>query len=228
MSHKNVRTPTYTFDPAFIGRSLKGLDESRRVAFGIFLLERALPAFFQFQIDTGCTGGGELRAALAQCWHALEHGSLPNDPFITVMTCESLMPDSEDYTSIYTSSAIDAVNIACSLLSYFERKELRLLMEAVESRIDTIDLFIQNSDFINDKDTERETAIISHPLMQEELCFMYDDIAFLSATNDQRTALFAMILKRISELGYRELRLGTGGARGAGAAQRVSPSRSTR
>lgn len=198
-----MRIPTYIFDAGSIARDLIGLDDSRCLAFGIFLFERALPAFFQFQIDTNYAGGGELRAALAQCWYVLEHGSLPNKSFITAETCEGVMPDSEDHLSPYTSSAIDAVNIACNLLSYIEKRDLHFILDAAESRRDTLDLFIQRE---VSKDEELETAIANHPLMQEELCFMYNDIAFLSGLN-RNTTIFAAALKRVTELAYRELRL---------------------
>ncbi len=57
----------YVFNQSLLADQIEELGGAKRFAFGVFLLERALPGFFQFQIDSGYLGGGELRAALAQC-----------------------------------------------------------------------------------------------------------------------------------------------------------------
>jgi uncharacterized protein YjaG (DUF416 family) len=198
---------TYAFDANFIFSSLLELDRARCIAFGICLFERALPGFFQFQIDTGHPGGGELRAALAQCWRVLEQGVFSDVPFTTTGTCEQLIPDSEKHTSAYTSAAIDAVNIACDLLTFLERDELKLLMDAVESRRDTIDLFIQNSGNLTNSDIGLEKEIAVHPLMQEELCFVYEDLTFLKAMGNHDAFVFTDTLRRVTQLDYCRLRL---------------------
>jgi uncharacterized protein YjaG (DUF416 family) len=159
---------------------LKALDAVRRLAFGVCLIERALPAFFQFQLDTGFPGGGVLRAALAQAWTALETGTA-SPSYVTVEMCEAVLPDSEDHTSAFTSAAIDTVSIACCVLTFMETGDVHQLVEAIEARRDTIDLFIQNYD-LDPADPNFEAAITAHPLMQAELKFLHDDLAFLKAT----------------------------------------------
>src|SRR5699024_6616551 len=156
--------------------NLQCLDDDRRLAFGVCLFERSLPGFFQFQIDTGSVGGGELRTALAQCWSVLETG-FDAPALVSAAACELVMPDSEGHTSVYTSAAIDAVNIACCMLDFLALRQLDPLMEAVQSRQDTLDLFIQNSTNLDPTSRNLEERIASHPLMQEELGFLHDDIA---------------------------------------------------
>ena len=70
-----------------------------------------------------------MRAALAQCWAALEKrpGGALNS--VSVSECERAMPDSEArYASDYTSAAIDAVDIACNLLIYIGSGEIDLIV----------------------------------------------------------------------------------------------------
>jgi uncharacterized protein YjaG (DUF416 family) len=187
----------YTFDRSDIEARLKELSETRRLAFGIFLLERALPAYFQFQADSGTSGGAELRAALAQCWGALEFGERNGGPkFVTVEACEKAMPDSEDHTSIYTSAAIDAANIACCLLSYLDSGELSNLMEAVEARWDTLYLFIINSTDIDPAVDGFQKDVLRNPLMQNELRLLHEDLASLKDTSEDALVL---AIKRVNE-----------------------------
>ena len=197
----------YIFDTSSISSSLLALGENRRMAFGVFLLERAMPEFFQFQVDTGRAGGGKLRAALAQVWCTIEGVAPQHSPFVTASDCDYLAPDSESSTSPYTSAAIDAVNIACSLLSYLEHGDLKFLLEAAESRRDTVDLFIQNNTDIDPIENDFEKKLITHALMQEELRFMHDDLAFLAGVPEQNRAILVAALERVARLGYGKLRL---------------------
>lgn len=171
----------HSFDLNPLFAELKALDAPRRLAFGVCLFERALPAFFQFQSDTGCPGGGVLRAALAQAWTALETGTTPPS-FVSVDACEAVLPDSEDHTSAFTSAAIDTVSIACCVLTFIEDGDMQHLVEAVEARRDTIDLFVQNHFNLDPADPNFEATITAHPLMQEELDFLHEDVAFLKST----------------------------------------------
>lgn len=175
--------------------------------FGVFLLERALPEFLQFQIDTGGAGGAELRAALAQAWYAIETGAPRLSPFVTASDCDSLMPDSESSESLYTSAAIDAVNVAYYLLSYLECGDLDFLLKASESRRDTIDLFIQNNTDLSTLENGFEERITTHPLMQDELRFMHDDLAFLLDAPKPNRSILVEALERVVRLGYGNLRL---------------------
>jgi hypothetical protein len=192
---------TFSFDTTAIKAELESLDEIRRVAFGTLLLERALPGYLQFQIDSGATGGAVLRAALAQCWATIELHTFETEQFLSLITCEKVLPDSEDYSSSYTSAAIDATNIACCLLEYLESRNIASIVEAVQSRWDTLYLFI-----INHTSLDPEEVLI-HPLMQEELRFVHEDIVFLQGLSQLEKILHVEVLKRIDDLGYRKHRL---------------------
>ena len=198
---------THSFDAIALQGNLQHLDDDRRLAFGVCLFERSLPGFFQFQIDTGSTGGGELRATLAQCWSVLETGFDGAPAFVSTAVCELVMPDSERHTSAYTSAAIDAVNIACCLLDFLAKRQLDPLIEAVRSRQDTLDLFIQNSTNLGPPGPSLEERIASHPLMQQELGFMHDDLALLRATVGTREAVWRATLNQVATREYDRLRL---------------------
>ena len=187
----------YTFDRERLAEQLDHLNDVKRLAFGIFLFERALPGFLSFQADSLVTGGGRLRAALARCWHVLETGDDRAEVFVNREACEELLPDSEDYSSLFTSAAIDAVNIGCNLLTYLDESGVAYLVEAAEARRDTADLLIQLTEKLEPNDAELEDKIIRHPLMQEELKAQHDDIELLKVTADERDVVLAATLRRV-------------------------------
>lgn len=183
---------------------IRNLSRAKALAFGVCLLERAMPAFFQFQRDTGWVGGGVMRAAVAQCWAALEGRSAEAAEFVSVPECESVMPDSEgDFASDYTSAAIDAVDIACNLLVFLGNGEVELIVNSVTSQCDTIELFIQN-DVLNvgERNEHRSTS-----LLKEEIDSMRSDLEFIRAIAADERVIFATLLERVLVLEYSRLRL---------------------
>lgn len=183
-----------------LAAGIKKLGRTKALAFGIFLLERAMPAFFKFQRDTGCPGGGAMRAALAQCWAVLEGSSAETANFVSVSECERVMPDSEGrHASDYTSAAIDAVDIACNMLIYARDADVELIVRSVTARCDTIELFLQNLEPIDPH--------LSHPMLMEELDFMQADLEFLQAIGVDKSTLSSVVLERVSVREYGSLRL---------------------
>lgn len=183
------------------------LDGIKALAFGIFLLERAMPAFFQFQCDTGWTGGGVMRAALAQCWAVLEGCPVESVSFVSVAECERALPDSEDpHESEYTSAAIDAVDIACNLLEYIKCGDISLIVASATARCDTAELFHQNNESTN----ESGNACSANRFLDEELDYMQSDLEFLRDLDVHETAIAPVVLRRVLLLGYRDLRLQLG------------------
>lgn len=196
----------FVFDPSAIRVRLEKLSRIKKLAFGIFLLERALPNYLKFQIDVGVAGGGQLRAALAQCWTALESGFEHHASFVTVAACGAYMPDTEiPYSSLYTSAALDAVNMTCSLLTFIDGDNVSDLMEMVAARYDTLYLFIcQNIDANNTSTSDQ--VVLLHPLTQQELSFIYGDLDFLEALQNERVGtLFAASLERVVDRNYQQL-----------------------
>lgn len=184
------------------------LDGVKALAFGIFLLERAMPAFFQFQCDTGWVGGGFMRAALAQCWAVLEGTPVDSVGFVSVDECERALPDSEDrHTSDYTSAAIDAVDIACNLLEYIKGGDASLIVASIIARCDTAELFNQDDKSIGESTDASVDARSDNRFLDEELESMQSDLEFLSSLDFHEVTIASTVLRRVLLLDYRNLRL---------------------
>ena len=145
-----------------------------------------------------------MRAAVAQCWAALEGREEEEVEFVSVPECESVMPDSEgNFASDYTSAAIDAVDIACNLLVFLGNGEVELIVNSVTSQCDTIELFIQNdASAVGERNEHRSTS-----LLKEEVDSMRSDLEFIRAIGSDERAIFATLLERVLVLEYSRLRL---------------------
>jgi uncharacterized protein YjaG (DUF416 family) len=191
-----------------LSAGIRALDRAKALAFGVCLLERAMPAFFQFQSDTGWKGGGVMRAALAQCWSILEGSSPDTVNFVSVPQCERVTPDSEGpFESDYTSASIDAVDIACNLLLYIESGDIDLILNSVTAQFDTIELFVQNYESVNRLSGAAIDTRRAQRILEEEHDFMRADLEFLTKIDTGKDELFSAILRRVSTLEYRTLRL---------------------
>ena len=198
----------YRFDPVALKRRLEGLQKQGRLAFGVLLLERAVPNFFRFEAETGAAGGAMVRGAQAKSWGEFE-GNNASALFlgITAKALELFAPDTERYTSLYTSSALDAVSIACNLLTYVESGRIELLVESASLRRDTLDIFLQRAERMDASAVDLESRLLRHPLMQEELGFQEADLAFLEKMETENDRAWPSVLARSIELGYSSFRM---------------------
>jgi uncharacterized protein YjaG (DUF416 family) len=198
----------HRFDPIALKRRLEGLQSRARLAFGALLLDRAVPNFLQFEAETGAAGGAMLRGAQAKVWGLLE-GNNAVAPFlgVTARSCEFFAPDTEQYASLYTSSALDAVTIACNVLDYVNSDRVDLLLDSASLRRDSIDVFLQLAEGIDASGSDFEMRLLTHSLMQEELGFQEADLTFLKEWQSKGDQAWHLVLKRSIDNGYSTLRM---------------------
>jgi uncharacterized protein YjaG (DUF416 family) len=198
----------YQFDPERLTQRLGDLIGPARLAFAALLLDRAIPNFFRFEYETGAPGGAVLRGAQAKVW-ALVEGSAATSIFknLNSKACEAYAPDSERFESLYTSSALDAVSIACNVLDYILSEEIELLVDSASARRDSVDMYLQLSESVDSSAPDFEAQVVSHPLMQEELGFQDADLQFLEHCQRTKAPIWPDVLRRSVELRYSELRM---------------------
>jgi uncharacterized protein YjaG (DUF416 family) len=198
----------FQFDPVDSERRINSLPNWGQLAFGVLLLERAMPNYLCFEAETGSGGGAMLRAVSAKIWGILERSPVSNVfSSITSTSCEQISPDTEKFSSSYTSSALDAVVIACNLLDYAHAPQVNLLVEAAGLRRDSIDLFLQQEQRMESSDPEIEMRLLHYPLMQEELGLQRADLEFLSELAPVGERGWLKVLKRSLDLEYSTLRM---------------------
>ncbi len=175
-------------EPAFsevhTTRMLDPLDTYQQLAFGAACCERILHNYRTFSTEVGWGETKCLRIALGVVWQGCE-SERPRKKRVRnlLATCESNVPISEDFDSLYTSSAQDAVFAVCSLLEFFLEMDIRHVVNAARYPTDSIDLIVQERGDLDPQDPELEQKILEHPLMQQELLRQRRDLA---ATHDLR------------------------------------------
>lgn len=160
--------------PAFNSEVLKDrlikLDSKRQLAFGAVCCERLLPNYLAFQKDAGWGNFDLVRKALDCVWASL-NGRTPSSQEIKEITtsCESAAPDSEDFDSLYVTSAQDACFAVCSLLDYLLESDVLKVVQVATYATDSVDLYVQEIESMAPNDPQLEQKILMHRLMQREL-----------------------------------------------------------
>ena len=187
-----------TFDAEKLRRRLNRLPPRHVLTFGVWLLERMLPNFAKFSAETQFEGVSILDEVVTYAWRVIETGDKDSLRAPSVTLCESILPDTEDFDSLYTSSALDAAVSACNLLLFIEKNQTDLVVEMAGLARDTADLLIQFSspDWAYTK--EFDEIVRNHPLMQLELSCQESDIAFLEQWSLDNSEFLEKVLARRS------------------------------
>lgn len=180
----------YTFDVEDLRKQLENLPQAGRLAFGILAFERALPGYYKFLSQSNLRDRDRLRELGSVLWRYLEIHD--NSIVVPVSDWDGAI-ESEDFDSIYTTSAIDAVSIADELRNCLINYEVGHLVNIASLRIDTVDIYIQNAAQTVLDSINLNESILNHALMQKELEHQYLDLQILakitSSDNFWSTAL---------------------------------------
>jgi len=119
--------------------------------------------FEEFSAETGHAGISLLYQAIYYAWSVVENVEFGAK--ISSEKCYNAAPDSEEFVSLLTSSAIDAAN-ACGILIDFVNGSLNSVRDISKLSIDSVDMIIQNKTGVEIGDIE--SYIEHHPEMIHE------------------------------------------------------------
>ena len=168
------------FDKTLILEKLNIIPESHRIAFAASCCERLLPNYKKF-VEVEQWGDYDFfRNLLNQIWNHILGEHMENQSIKQSMEkCFKIVPDSEDFKSIYTSYAIDSGAAVYNTLKYCLEGDLKLLMAVVNSVHATVDLFVQEKHNMNPSDPQLEQKILHDPFMHHDLKKQLDDLNML-------------------------------------------------
>lgn len=188
-----------SFNKDSLARELERLDRTRKIAFGVACCERLLPHYLTFKDEVRWGDEQPLMKALNRVWEHLLGGELTKDEIRTLTNkCESVAPDSEDFESIHTSFAQDATFSVCAVLDYVAQDDVERITQVAAFAIDTVDLYVQESQNMNPNDPQLEQKILRHPLMQQELKRQREDIELLKNLDLEREDVIQDLRQRWS------------------------------
>jgi len=175
-----------TFDEDRLRQSLTRLDPWRQVAFMALCCERMVPNYDRFAADSGFGDSQVLRRGIDAAWSWLESDRAPDDLKSIRAQVEQQAPNTEDFSSPFTSAALDAANAVASLLEAVDDPDGADPVEVASLARDTVDLYVQEIESLDPNDRGLEDAIRRHPLMQAELRRQRDDLAYLERWTGSR------------------------------------------
>ena len=186
------------FDEKRLERSLRKLPAWKQVAFMALLGARMLPNYRRFSAETGFGNVSVLEEAFDAAWTWIESGKSPANLTALLKACERQAPVTEDFSSPYTSAALDAANVAEATLDAIARPDQVHPTEVASLARDTVDLFVQELVALDPNAPSFQEAILRHPLMQRELRQQREDLETLGKWSSDR------------QRAARELRAGSG------------------
>jgi hypothetical protein len=188
-----------SFDLNNLVKELDRLPKMHRVAFAASCCERLLPNYYAFSIMDQWGDFDLLRKALDEVWRWLKGDPLSLEHAVNLADkCYAVAPDTEDFSSLFTSSALDAANAIVETLWCCVDGDARRAAEVGSYAVDTIDMYIQVRDSLDPADPMFEEKIQADPLMLEELEKQAADLKALGAINSL-TSDFLDSLRHSSE-----------------------------
>lgn len=184
------------FDANNLRNRLDRLSHRHILTFGVWQLERMVPNFLQFCVESQWEGTWVLKGTVSYAWSVIETGNPDRFDELTADLCDRIAPDTEDFTSIYTSSALDSAISAGNLIKYIHSNEIDFVVEMASLARDSADIFIQLSNFVSENDDNFEDLVRAHPLMQQELRHQESDLTFLEGLRESGERFFSAVLAR--------------------------------
>lgn len=165
------------YDKNFISKKLNDMSDSQRIAFAAACCERLLPNYVKF---VEVENGGDysfFRSMLNQIWNHAGGKHMTNESIKQLMKkCFEIVPDSDDFESIYTSYAIDTGAAFYNTLKYCLESDIKFLISVVDASINTVDLFVQEKHNMNPNDPDLEQKIMNDQVMQNEVKKQVEDL----------------------------------------------------
>lgn len=177
------------FDEERLAASLGKLEHWKQIAFMAACCERMIPNYEKFSAETGFGDVAVLRKALDLAWKWIETGRSPSQLEALRDACDKQAPDTAQFGSVFTSSALDAANASAILLEAIEKPDEARPVEVASLARDTADLLIQSKLDQNPNSPGFEDAVCQHELMQGELRRQRADLEMLTAWTGTRQGL---------------------------------------
>jgi len=171
------------FNSENLRKRLEKLNRKQQLAFGVLCCQRLVPNYQAFVYDTGWGDSKFIRIGLEYTWSCLAGNKLNSQEIKSIIDqCESVIPDSDDFDSLFTSFAQDACFAVCGLLDYLSVSDTNKIVQAASYSIDSVDLYVQEIECMSHSDCDLEEKILNHQLMQKELKQQEENLSLIEET----------------------------------------------
>jgi hypothetical protein len=161
---------------------LKDLDFAKQMAFAYLTCERLFPNYVYFSNNFDFGSPAILREAIDFLYQNIfEKNPDKNKINLLAKKVEKNTPDTENFSTNFVSSALDACTAVLESLDFLVDNQFSRMKDISSFATDTVYMYIQyidKLDFNIDKGFQQK--IDNHPLMQKEVAIQLGIITFLS------------------------------------------------
>ncbi len=158
------------FNSESLKASLSRLNQKQQLIFGAMCCERLLPNYLMFQKDVEWGDINSIHRALDCIWKSLKGNKVTKKNIdLLIESCEKVIPDSDDFESLYVSLAQDCAFSVCCLLYYLLKSDVNKIVEVAIYATDSVDLYVQETERMDPSSPDLEKRILTHSFMQREL-----------------------------------------------------------
>ncbi len=163
---------------------LKGLGFTKQVAFAYLTCERLYPNYIYFSNNFGFGSPGVLRGAIDYLYlNLFETNPDKTKIDLLIKDVDNNTPDTEDFTTIFVSSALDACTAISDSLGFLVDKDFSKITYVSSYGFDTVDMYIQEIENIEPTEKNFRQRVNDHPLMKKEILIQQGIITFLCNAN---------------------------------------------
>lgn len=175
-----------SFDTASLAAAVGPLPGWKRVAFMAYCCERMLPNYRSFHAESAYGDASVLRGALDAIWEWIQTGQFSRDAAELGFACEQQAPDTTEFSSIYTSAALDVATATAATIEAIAEATEDKVVEVASLARDTVDLFVQEINELDPNDPDLEVKIAGSGLMQAELRVQRESLGTLKSLHGER------------------------------------------
>lgn len=170
------------YDERLLRNQLDGLDADELIIFGLSVAERMLPNFRRFVTETSWGDESVLRRALDLGWQRVSEDSIDARRARSLeVACLEQAPNTEDFTSVWVSAALDAANSAANVMALLTERDVERAVEIASYGRDSVDLIVQEIENMPSAAPDLEERIRLHPMMQRELRNQSEAVKLIAA-----------------------------------------------
>lgn len=160
---------------------LQKLDLTKQLVFAYLTCERLYPNYVYF-FDNFHFGDPELlREAIDYVYTSIFEATLDKNKIDSLIKkIDKITPDTEDFSTIYVSSALDACTAIQDSLDFLIDKEFSKIIYISSYGYDTVDMYVREIENIELPDKDFLQKVAEHPLMKKELRTQQGIITFLT------------------------------------------------
>jgi len=175
---------------------LRAIKFANQLAFAYLICERLYPNYVYFSKNFSFGNVDVLRESINCTKDIIIAGGINKDKILQAINDVNInTPDTEDYQTIFVSSALDA---SCSIIETLEfslDREFERLSTISTFATDSVYMFVQSRDNLDFASSNFERDILNDPLMLREISIQKKVISFLISNESLKMSDIDFLMK---------------------------------